>query len=100
MRDKLLELIHDGAGCPDGRHPFGDVCDGCKYFPSLDCGTERLADHLIANGVTFADDNNVGDKEMIRHLFNRCAAITQCGLCFCCGYQKECESTRDIRKGG
>ena len=50
-RDKLIELIHDGVGCPDGRHPFGDVCDGCKYFPSLDCNTERLADSLIANGV-------------------------------------------------
>ena len=23
---------------------------------------ERIADHLIANGVTFATDNNVGDK--------------------------------------
>ena len=63
MRDKLIELIHNGVGCPDGRHPFGDVCDGCRYFPSLDCNTERLADYLIAHGVTFATDNNVGDKK-------------------------------------
>lgn len=61
-REKLIELIHDGCGCPDGRHPFGDVCDGCKYFPSLDCGTERLADYLLANGVTFAKDINFPSK--------------------------------------
>jgi hypothetical protein len=73
MRDKLIPLV-------------------TKYCAGI------LADYLISHGVTFADvpDNNVGDKEMIRHLFNRCAAITLCGLCFCCGYQKECERARDV----
>ena len=42
MRDKLIELINQII-IPH-RH------------------AERVADHLIANGVTFATDNNVGDK--------------------------------------
>ncbi len=36
------------------------------------------------------------DKDIIRHLFNRCAAITRCGMCFCCGYVKECTAQRDV----
>lgn len=51
MREKLIELIHSGAGCPDNRHPFGDACEGCEYIKSQDCGTERLADYLLAHGV-------------------------------------------------
>ena len=41
-REKLIELI-------------GQV----QYLGGLELA---LADHLIANGVTFATDNNVGDK--------------------------------------
>lgn len=86
MRDKLINIL-----CA-----FDGIDKSCG-FRTRDCKPcEELADYLIANGVTFADDNNVGDKEMVRHLFNRCAAITQCGLCFCCSYQKECESARDV----
>lgn len=72
MKNKLVELLQDllSTRCSE---------DECA----------NLADYIIASGI-------VGDKEMIRHLFNRCAAITQCGLCFCCGYQKECESTRNV----
>lgn len=40
MREKLIEVIEQ------------------VYF----CSIEMLADHLIANGVTFATDNNVGGK--------------------------------------
>ena len=39
-REKLIELMEEA------------------YF----CSIESLADHLIANGVTFATDNNVGGK--------------------------------------
>ena len=40
MRDKLIELIQSAVG-------------GCARH-----WAELIADHLIANGVTFADDNN------------------------------------------
>jgi hypothetical protein len=51
MRDKLIELICDSE--KRWRYPVGN-----SYL--FDYG--KLADHLIANGVTFADvpDNNVG----------------------------------------
>ena len=42
-REKLIELLKSG---------------GVRDFPF----NAVLADHLIANGVTFATDNNVGDK--------------------------------------
>jgi hypothetical protein len=46
MRDKLIELIRD-------------------FLPIyLQHHVEGMADYLIANGVTFAEDNNVGDKPM------------------------------------
>ena len=33
------------------------------YYQKADsCSIEKLADHLISNGVTFATDNNVGGK--------------------------------------
>lgn len=79
MRDRLIRLLNVL------------LCTRCSED---ECA--NIADLLIANGVTFATDNNVGDKEMIRHLFNRCAAMTQCSLCFCCGYQKKCENARNI----
>ena len=37
------------------------LCDACGKFPAEDT-TEYIADHLIANGVTFATDNNDGCK--------------------------------------
>ena len=62
MRDKLIELIKYGLLCPSMNTPFGDACDTCQYAAVPECDHVRLADHLIANGVTFADvpDNNVG----------------------------------------
>lgn len=51
MRDKLIGLIFDSAKL--WRYPVGN-----GYL--FDYG--KLADHLIANGVTFAEDNNVPCK--------------------------------------
>lgn len=45
MREKLIELLQSAPADIMGNHGVG-----------------ALADHLIANGVTFATDNNVGDK--------------------------------------
>lgn len=50
-RERLIELIDNGRGCPDG-HDFFEVCDGCKYSASKHCDLERLADCLISHGVT------------------------------------------------
>ena len=45
MREKLIELLQSAPADIMGNHGVG-----------------ALADHLIANGVTFATDNNVGSK--------------------------------------
>lgn len=50
-RKKLIELIHEGQGCPADHDPFG-ACDECQYFELHDCFSERLADYMIARGVT------------------------------------------------
>lgn len=48
-REKLIDLL-EGA-------------ESAIYWNSEDKSfVEKIADHLIANGVTFATDNNVGDK--------------------------------------
>ena len=47
MRDKLAELI--------GNAPIWKSA-------TIDDACMMIADHLIANGVTFANDNNVGGK--------------------------------------
>lgn len=56
VREKLVELIDIGSGCPDGMNPFGDSCESCRYKESTRCELERLADHLISNGVTVQGD--------------------------------------------
>lgn len=48
MREKLIELLNIGLDKIDRG--------------SLPWAVEMLADHLIANGVTFAEDNNVPSK--------------------------------------
>lgn len=57
MRDKLIELIDSNKACD-----FEWDCGECKYYDITPCFGERLADVLIANGVTFADvpETNVG----------------------------------------
>ena len=42
IKEKLIELLSD-----------------VQYLGGIE---EKVADHLIANGVTFVTDNNVGDK--------------------------------------
>ena len=49
MRDKLVNLIYD-------IDPISH--DGSGYVDYV-----KIADHLIANGVTFAEDNNVPCKK-------------------------------------
>lgn len=49
MREKLIELL--------------ESAESAVYWNSSDKGfIEKIADHLIANGVTFATDNNAGCK--------------------------------------
>jgi hypothetical protein len=50
-REKLIELLETVVS------PNEVLCDG-----EVLVSTARVADHLIANGVTFATDNNVGSK--------------------------------------
>ena len=52
VREKLVKLIENGVPCPDGRDPFGEYCDTCRYSESADCSNERLADYLISHDVT------------------------------------------------
>lgn len=58
MREKLIELLEADPCVCEG----WDCINNCKYANLKNCFGERYADHLIANGVTFATDNNVGDK--------------------------------------
>jgi hypothetical protein len=51
MREKLIEILETVVS------PKEVLCDG-----EVLVSTERVADHLIANGVTFAEDNNVPSK--------------------------------------
>ena len=58
-RKKILELLEVDT-CPNA------ICNFCEHFRSTSAceryKRERLADHLIANGVTFMTDNNVGSN--------------------------------------
>lgn len=51
-RAEMISLIKEGVACPNGRDPFGDHCESCDYRDSKECDYERLADYLLANGVT------------------------------------------------
>ena len=59
IKEKLMELIDIGSGCPDGKDPFGDFCESCRYKESTMCHLESLADYLIANGVTMQESKGV-----------------------------------------
>lgn len=54
MREKLIKLLCQAHNKATDASAF----DGATYAQQL----EAEADHLIANGVTFATDNNVGHK--------------------------------------
>jgi hypothetical protein len=51
MREKLIEILETVVS------PKELLCDG-----EVVVSTARVADHLIANGVTLAEDNNVPSK--------------------------------------
>ena len=53
-REKLIELLLEIDSVCDA----SDCCECCEEG----CYTHRAADHLIANGVTFATDTNAGSK--------------------------------------
>lgn len=54
MRDKLIELLNGLIGCGYELH------DRIKVVSN-----SEIADHLIANGVTFVTDNNVGNMQIL-----------------------------------
>ena len=62
VMEKLVELIENGVPCPDGRDPFGEYCDTCRYSESADCSNERLADYLISHGVTVQEWISVKER--------------------------------------
>lgn len=66
-REKLIELLKQD-NCPSPMF----CSDNCKYINSSDCATERLADHLLANGVIVIDANSVKRENLplIQQAFN------------------------------
>ena len=58
VKEKLAELLN----AIDGVCPKDASCYDCEYKNVTHCAIPAKADFLIANGVTFATDNNVGDK--------------------------------------
>ena len=62
MREKLIEL-HKKASDHTVNHCWNRECDSCTYSEhGEDCCKYLKADFLIANGVTFAEDDNVPIK--------------------------------------
>lgn len=80
MREKLVELLKTGFPCPEGA-----TCSTCQYKEVPDCYYVHLADHLLANGVTFAEDNNVLTK------------IINTEPCVCCAHYDYCEKLSEGR---
>ena len=61
-REKLIELMFVGQVLADAMCDKQEECDKCQYNAPNACRCGFIADHLIANVVTFATDNNVGSK--------------------------------------
>ena len=57
MREKLIALIDDNKACDREI-----ACCECEYCDITPCFAVRMADALIAHGVTFAEDTNVPRK--------------------------------------
>jgi hypothetical protein len=53
-REKLIELIYESDLVCNKT-----LCEECDYLCSNRCKSSMTADHLLANGVTFAKDTNV-----------------------------------------
>lgn len=58
-REKLIALLGRYARCDDF---CVESCTTCQYRYEENCNVQLIADHLLANGVTFATDTNVGCK--------------------------------------
>lgn len=56
VRERLIELINEGQKCPGDRDPFGASCEQCPYYSSNRCDIDRLADYLLANGVSITPE--------------------------------------------
>lgn len=67
MRDKLIALL--------GFAPYGNRCmSDCFFADSI----EKIADYLIAHGVTFVEDNNVPIKKAVLYNVERGALCPTC----------------------
>lgn len=83
-RKKLIELIRYGRACPNEMDMF-DSCYGCKYARVVDCDIERLADYLIAHGVTFVKSTNVfSNADRIRAMSDKELTDFICNLHYDC----------------
>ena len=62
MREKLIKLLKNSLR-ESGEYCGENPCRKCQYDKyGDDCGYAIRADYFIANGVTFAEDNNVPSK--------------------------------------
>jgi hypothetical protein len=65
MRDKLIELL--------------EKAESAVYWDSTDQSfVNKIADFLVANGVTIADGNNVGGKKPVLYSVTRGALCPAC----------------------
>jgi len=61
-REKLIDLRREGEKIAENFCVSKQECYQCPYNTPNSCQEGLIADRLIANGVTFATDNNVGSK--------------------------------------
>lgn len=60
LKQRLIELLEQ-CSCPYSP-PCTSECHECNKVEMYDKEIANIADHLIANGVTLAEDNNVLSK--------------------------------------
>lgn len=78
-REKLIELLFEAEGLVNNDSPT----------------LEQISDHLIANGVTFATDNNVGDKWIpVTERLPDDDIPSAAYLCYWCGHVQICKYWR------
>ena len=54
MREKLIELFEQ-----EYERCQNTLCNECKYNNDDDCGVNSIVDHLIANGVTIKEREEI-----------------------------------------